>query len=119
MSQEIYCPAGHSYNKNKYINTSTGICDSCIKEHFIQEVALKEINDSRHDISKFLKESNDTYDIDSKESQECFDWEKEIQNKVEKTPFTLGCNSRKSKECINLDNEDNITPKKIKKIKKD
>ncbi|RHZ65777.1 hypothetical protein Glove_311g63 [Diversispora epigaea] len=60
-----------------------------------------------------------TYDIDSKESQECIDWKKEIQNRAKKRPFsdisTSECNSRESKECINLDNEDNITLKKIKK----
>ncbi|RHZ86176.1 hypothetical protein Glove_54g25 [Diversispora epigaea] len=63
-----------------------------------------------------------TYNIDSKESHECIDWEKEIQNEAEKRPFsdisTLDCNSRESKEFINFINEDNITSKKIKKIKK-
>ncbi|CAG8514142.1 2987_t:CDS:2 [Diversispora eburnea] len=61
-----------------------------------------------------------TYDIDSKESQECIDWEKEIQNYTKIRPYsdisTLDYNSRESKECINLDNEDNITFKKIKRL---
>ncbi|CAG8622842.1 1486_t:CDS:2, partial [Diversispora eburnea] len=71
MLQIVYCPAGHSYNNN---HKSIGFCESSTKENFIQEfgtwssgndweyfyigkkVALKEINDSEHDISKFLKE---------------------------------------------------------------
>ncbi|CAG8552870.1 7722_t:CDS:2 [Diversispora eburnea] len=57
-----------------------------------------------------------TYDFDSKESQECIDWEKEIQNKAIKRSFsTLDYDSQESKECINLDKEDNIILKKFKK----
>ncbi|RHZ65771.1 hypothetical protein Glove_311g27 [Diversispora epigaea] len=56
-----------------------------------------------------------TYDIYSKEPQECFDWEKEIQNQEKKRSFsTLDCDSLKSKECINSNKEDNIILKKIK-----
>ncbi|RHZ86155.1 hypothetical protein Glove_54g3 [Diversispora epigaea] len=46
-----------------------------------------------------------TYDIDPKESQECIDWDKEIQNQAKKRSFfnisTLDCDFKESKECIN------------------
>ncbi|RHZ84478.1 hypothetical protein Glove_81g68 [Diversispora epigaea] len=57
-----------------------------------------------------------TYDIDSKESQDCINWEKEIPNHAIKRSFsTLYCDSQESKECINLDKEDDIILKKLKK----
>ncbi|CAG8444983.1 10291_t:CDS:2 [Diversispora eburnea] len=78
--------------------------------------ALKEINNSRHDLSGFLKESKYSYshglhnsseDIKSgksQESQECIDWEEKIQNHAKKRSFsTLDCDSQESYECINLE----------------
>ncbi|RHZ84477.1 hypothetical protein Glove_81g69 [Diversispora epigaea] len=59
--------------------------------------------------------ASNTYDIDSKESQECIDWENEIQIMQKKRSFsTLYCDSQEFKEYINLD-KDNIILKKLKK----
>ncbi|RHZ65768.1 hypothetical protein Glove_311g24 [Diversispora epigaea] len=103
---------------SRSIHTLHGLYNSLddIKSGKSQDPNLLKSNES-------ITSSVSIYDIDPKESQECIDWEKEIQNKAEKRPFsgisTLDCNSREFNECINLDNEDNIAFKKIKKTKKD
>ncbi|RHZ65772.1 hypothetical protein Glove_311g33 [Diversispora epigaea] len=51
----VYCPAGHSYNNNNYINEPIGICDSCIKEHFIKE--FKTWTSGNSEIDEIIQES--------------------------------------------------------------
>ncbi|RHZ86147.1 hypothetical protein Glove_54g15 [Diversispora epigaea] len=96
---------------SRSIHTLHGLYNSLedIKSGKSQDPNLLKSNES-------ISSSISTYDIDSKESKECIDWEKEIQNQTKKRSFsTLDCDSEESKECINLDNEDNIILKKIKK----
>ncbi|RHZ86175.1 hypothetical protein Glove_54g23 [Diversispora epigaea] len=120
LEQFVFSSESHpqSCYISRSIHTLHGLHNSLedIKSGRIQDPNLLKSNEP-------TSSSINTYDIDSKESQECIDWEKEIQNKAVKRPFfdisNLDCNSRESKECINLDNEDNITPKKIKKTKQD
>ncbi|RHZ86098.1 hypothetical protein Glove_54g16 [Diversispora epigaea] len=96
---------------SRSIHTLHGLYNSLedIKSGKSQDPNLLKTNES-------TSSSISTYDIDSKESKECIDWEKEIQNQTKKRSFyTLDCDSEESKECINLDKEDNIILKKIKK----
>ncbi|RHZ65782.1 hypothetical protein Glove_311g59 [Diversispora epigaea] len=112
LSSSISHPQSCYISRN--IHTLHGLYNSLedIKSRKSQDPNLLKSNES-------TTSSVSTYYIDSKESQECIDWGKEIQNQSKKRPFsdisTLDCNSKKSKECINLNNEENITLKKIKK----
>ncbi|CAG8536341.1 10397_t:CDS:2 [Diversispora eburnea] len=65
---------------------------------------------SGHSLFLLSTSSFITYYIDSKELQECIDWEKEIQNHAKNDHSRLFL---ESKECINLEKEGNITFKKI------
>ncbi|RHZ85018.1 hypothetical protein Glove_73g37 [Diversispora epigaea] len=118
QKQESFLPSSISHPQSCYISrnihTLHGLYNSLedIKSGKFKDPNLLMTNES-------TTSSVSTYDIDSKESQECIDWKKEIQNQSKKRLFsdisTLESNSRESKEYINLDNEDNITFKKIKK----
>ncbi|RHZ85016.1 hypothetical protein Glove_73g38 [Diversispora epigaea] len=106
QKQELSLSSSISHPQSCYIarsiHTLHGLCNSLedIKSGKSRDPNLLMTNES-------TTSSVITYDIDSKESQECIDWKKEIQNQSKKRSFsdisTLDCNSRESKECINLE----------------
>ncbi|RHZ86110.1 hypothetical protein Glove_54g95 [Diversispora epigaea] len=68
--------------------------------------SLEDIKSGKSQDPNLLKPTTSSYNVDSKESQECIDWEEEIQNRTRKRSFSaLDCTS---------DGGDNITKKKVK-----
>ncbi|RHZ86094.1 hypothetical protein Glove_54g104 [Diversispora epigaea] len=68
--------------------------------------SLEDIKSGKSQDPNLLKPTTSSYNVDTKESQECIDWEEEIQNRTRKRSFsTLDCNS---------DRGDNITKNKVK-----
>ncbi|RHZ65759.1 hypothetical protein Glove_311g16 [Diversispora epigaea] len=96
QKQELTMPHTQSCYISRSIHTLHGLYNSLedIKSGKSQDPNLFKSNEP-------TTSSVSTYDIDSKESQECIDFEKEIQNRAKKQSLsTLDCDSEKSKECI-------------------
>ncbi|RHZ86091.1 hypothetical protein Glove_54g40 [Diversispora epigaea] len=111
--------------RNLYVKLRDNEMDDDIQQFIIadENQKKKDIKSGKSQDPNLLKSNESTsssistYDIDSKESKECIDWEKENQKHAKKRSFsTLDCDSEESKECINLNkDDDNITLKKVKK----
>ncbi|RHZ84456.1 hypothetical protein Glove_81g73 [Diversispora epigaea] len=94
-----------SQKKESSLSSSISHPQSCYISRRIHTLhglhnSLEDIKSGKSQDPNLLKSNEltssiiNTYDIDSKESQECIDWEKEIQNRARKRSFsTLDCDS--------------------------